>query len=690
MGEVYRARDTRLDRHVAIKVLPPAVAADADRQRRFAQEARAIAALNHPHIRQIYDVGSDYLVLEYIDGAPVAGPMTSDRAAQVALQIAGALETAHAHGILHRDLKPGNILITRAGDVKLLDFGLVKLLYHSDSDLTRTVAGTIVGTAAYMSPEQAEGKTVDARSDVFSLGAVLYEVISGARAFGGETTAQVLSAVLRDTPRPLPGSPLTRIVARCLEKDPVRRYQSMAEVRAALEDLGRVQPDADASIAVLPFADMSPTKDQEWFGDGLAEEIINRLAQASGLKVIARTSAFAFKGQHVDVRRIAETLGVTHVLEGSVRNAGHRVRVTAQLITAVDGSHLWSDRYDREVQDVFAVQDEIATAIAGALRVRLSPTPRHVVNVAAYEAYLKGRHHWSTLTADALARSRECYEEAVALDPRFALPRYALAEHFYALTANGLEPPLNIVDPVRRWALGALEVDPTLAEPHALLGLLAATVVYDWTEAADRFQLAMVRQPVTPWVRWLHGQYLMHVGQLEEAVEQMMRTLQEDPLHVLCRSQLAGCLHALGRGVEASRQLDKVFEIKHDFWVARWYEGMTAALDGDVPKARAAAEQAYSLMPHDKMNIGLLAGLLSRDGDSTRAEVLLAELTRGAGHGGPMGTFMYHFARLEHDDAAAWLEKAIDEHEQRVMYVLPYMRTTPRWPALATRLGRPV
>jgi serine/threonine protein kinase/tetratricopeptide (TPR) repeat protein len=689
MGEVYRARDTRLDRDVAIKVLPDAVAADPDRRRRFEQEARAIAALNHPHVCQIYDVGPTFLVLEYVDGAPIVGPMSVDAAGRVSLQIARALEMAHARGILHRDLKPTNVLLTSTGDTKLLDFGLVKLLQASDGadDVTRTAAGTIVGTAAYMSPEQAEGRTVDARSDVFSFGAVLYELLSGARAFSGETTAQVLSALLRDSPRPLPVSPLTRIVTRCLEKDPALRYQAMAEVRAALEDVVRGQPDRDASIAVLPFADMSPAKDNEYFSDGLAEEIINSLAHSSHLKIIARTSAFAFKGQNVDIRRIAETLGVTHVLEGSVRKAGNRIRATAQLINAVDGSHLWSERYDREVEDVFAVQDEIATAIAAALRVKLSPAPRHHVNVAAYESYLKGRHHWARLTPDALARSRACYEEAVALDPRFALARFALAEHFYALTANGLKPSRDIVDPVRKWALEALDVDPTFAEPHALLGLLAASVLYDWPEAANRFHLAMTREPVTPWVRWFHGQYLMQIGRLDEAVDQMQRTLQEDPLHVLCRSQMAGCLHAFGRRAEASRQLEQVFEIDRDFWVARWYEGLTAALDGDLLKARAAAEQAYSLTPHDKMNIGLLAGVLSRTGDSPRAEGLLTELQRGDGHGVPLGTFMYHFARLEQDPATAWLEKAIDEHEQRVMYVLPYMRTKPGWPALAKKLG---
>ena len=287
MGEVYRARDTRLGRDVAIKVLPEAFAADPDRVRRFEQEARAIAALNHPHICQIHDVGPGYLVLEYVEGTPLNGPLGVEEAVRLAVQIVTALEAAHRHGILHRDLKPGNILVTRNQGAssppvaKLLDFGLAKSLV-SAADATRTVEGAIAGTAAYMSPEQAQGKSVDARSDVFSLGAVLYELISGQRAFRGDTSAEVMSAVLRDKPRSLGASQLARIVDRCLEKDASRRYQTMAEVRAALEDAARVSPDREPSIAVLPFANLSADKENEYFSDGLAEEIINALTQIPG------------------------------------------------------------------------------------------------------------------------------------------------------------------------------------------------------------------------------------------------------------------------------------------------------------------------------------------------------------------------------------------------------------------------
>ncbi|HEX6214549.1 MAG TPA: protein kinase, partial [Vicinamibacterales bacterium] len=391
LGEVYKAHDGRLNRTVAIKRMI------ADDVSRFQSEARAIAAINHPHICQIYDVGPDYLVLEYLQGEPLGGPVTPDEAVRLASQVADALHAAHERGILHRDLKPANVMVVRQGGTphaKLLDFGVARLT-SDDSDATRTIAGEVNGTPAYMSPEQAAAKPLDARSDVFSFGAVLYELLAGTRAFTGDSTAQILSAVLRDDPSPLEApAAVQQIVKRCLAKDPERRFQTMADVRHALQHLTAARADVTASIAVLPFANLSPNADDEYFSDGLSEEIINALTRVPGLKVIARTSAFAFKGKNEDIRRIARTLGVTLVLEGSVRRAGGRLRVTAQLVDAADGAHRWSQRYDREMSDIFAVQDDIAAAIAGALKLQLAPpSERRMPSLPAYEAYLRYRSY---------------------------------------------------------------------------------------------------------------------------------------------------------------------------------------------------------------------------------------------------------------------------------------------------------
>lgn len=696
MGEVYRARDTRLGRDVAIKVLPEEFAQDGDRLRRFQQEARSIAALNHPHICQLHDVGPGYLVLEYVDGAVPRGPIAVDDALRLARQIASALGAAHERGILHRDLKPSNVLVTRASAssepaVKLLDFGIAKLMADADGyeQETRTSEGAIVGTLAYMSPEQAEGRPIDARSDIFSFGTLMYELLSGRRPFAGATPSQVLSALLRGEPPALDTSPgVERVVRKCLALRPADRFQSMAEVRAAL-DAAASPADRAPSIAVLPFVNMSRDADDEYFSDGLAEEIINALAQIAGLKVIARTSAFAFKGQNVDVRRIADALDVTSVLEGSVRKAGNRIRVTAQLIAAADGSHLWSQRYDRELEDVFAVQDEIAVAIAGALEVKLARRPRaHVPDMAAYEAYLKGRHYWAKLTPEALAQSRACFERAVAIDPQFAAAHSDLGEHFFALAANGIVPAPEAIPLARKGLLAALEVDPALPEAHALLGAIAFHHDYDADEAARRFRSALALEPTPPRIRWMYGQYLHSFGRIGEAVEQLELALRGDPLHLLCRAHLSSVLHEAGRHEEGVAQIGSVLEIDPDYGVANWYLAVFHVLDGRVAEARVPAERAHDLRPWDTLSKGLRAGIVAREGDTARATSLLAELQHN-GYGTAVGRALYHLVRLENDRCAEAMIQAIGERDPRVQVLVPFVRPTPQWPILARMMNLP-
>jgi serine/threonine-protein kinase len=701
MGEVYRARDTRLDRDVAIKVLPEAFAADTDRVRRFEREARAIAALNHPHICQIHDVGPGYLVLEYVEGAPLHGPLGVEDVVRLATQIVTALEAAHRHGILHRDLKPANILVTRdqtASDpptAKLLDFGLAKSLV-SDADATLTVEGTIAGTAAYMSPEQAQGKSVDARSDIFSLGAVLYELISGRRAFRGDTSADVMSAVLRDTPRPLGSSQLARIVDRCLEKDASRRYQTMAEVRAALEDAARVRPERGPSIAVLPFANLSADKENEYFSDGLAEEIINALTQIPGLKVTARTSAFAFRGKEQDIREIAEALDVRTVLEGSVRRAGTRIRVTAQLINAADGYHLWSERYDRELADVFAVQDEIAAAIAQALQVKLTGASvgrrRYTPSLPCYEAYLKALHESQKLTPDAMARSKEWYERAIALDPGFALAHSMFGFHFAQLANYGLLPAHEAMPLVRSEALEALAIDPSLPEGHATLGLVAGLYDYDWQDAGRRFQLAMAGDPVPSQVRRYYAlYYLLPVGRADDAVEQCTLALREDPLDLSGRVRLAQCLQAAGRTDEAASELRRVLALDEHLWFTHFILALDLLRDGRLADAIKHAETASTLAPWNPSAKGLLAAACRASGDIARSEELIETLRPGRAYGTPLGLATFHLAYGDIDACADWTERAIAERHPAIFFFLRAhahaLRKSARWPTLARQLN---
>jgi TolB-like protein len=373
LGEIWKARDTRLGRLVVIKRLTAVQHMDV-----VQQAARKLAALNHPYICQLYDVGPDYLVLEHIEGYPMRPPLALGEAVRLALQIAAALEEAHSKGILHSDLKPAAVILTKDGSVKLVDFALSRGSVEADAGTTPMADAIWRSTVAYMAPEQAEGQPLDARADVFSFGALTYEMLSGTRAFSGTTTDQVREAVLRSDPAPLDDIPhaLDVIMRRCLAKDAGQRFQTMTDVRTALDRAARdILPQGQASIAVLPFTNMSRSPDDEYFGDGLAEEVTNLLARVPNLKIAARTSAFAFRGKEQDIRRIAESLGVQTILEGSVRRAGSRIRVTAQLINAENGYHLWSERYDRELTDVFAIQDEIAQAIAAALEVSSSSPP---------------------------------------------------------------------------------------------------------------------------------------------------------------------------------------------------------------------------------------------------------------------------------------------------------------------------
>jgi eukaryotic-like serine/threonine-protein kinase len=693
MGDVWKARDTRLDRIVAIKQLK------GEHSARFAQEARAIAALNHPHICTLYDIGPDYLVMEHIDGAPLRGPLPAEVAVPLAIQIAGALVAAHQKGILHRDLKPANVLVVD-GSAKLLDFGLAKTIAGS-ADMTQTIEGTVSGTVAYMSPEQAQGRPLDERSDIFSFGAVLHEVISGDRAFAGTSSAEVVSAVLRDEPRPLQASEaLARIVTRCLRKLPADRFQRMVDVKAALEQFAIGSPaDARASIAVLPFADMSPGKDNEYFSDGLAEEIINALAQMPGLRVIARTSAFAFKGQNTDIRGIAAALGVSHVLEGSVRKAGDRIRVTAQLIQAADGSHLWSQRYDRELADVFEVQDDIATAIAGALEAKLAartaPRRQPTPSMPAYEAYLKGRHYQWKITPESLGRSQKYFEDAIAADPGFALAHSGLGMSFFMQAMFNLMSGQDAMPRVRDCAQRALALDASLPQAHCMLGIVAGLYDYDWREAERRFAIAMSRDPVPPAVRSCYGVfYLMYMGRFRAAIGELDLALHDDPLSVEQRYLLGVALLQAGRIDEGIARLHGALELDDAFMPPYVVLAFMATREARFADALAHAERAYALGSFDPVVVGVLAAALVNAGDHGRAQHILAPLEESSAPGTSLGLGIFHLLCGDVERAADSMTRAIEERYPGILFFLnsqtgAALRASARWPKLRQMLNLP-
>jgi eukaryotic-like serine/threonine-protein kinase len=701
MGEVWKARDTRLNRIVAVKRLTE------QHSGRFEQEARAIAALNHPHICQIYDVGADYLVLEYLEGQTLAdrirsggGPgLPQEEVFRIARQIAEGLEEAHRAGILHRDLKPGNVMITGKGVAKLLDFGLARLV-RGDAEVTQSQHGVVVGTAAYMSPEQAEGQPVDVRSDVFSFGAVLYEMISGSRAFGGTTSLQTMSAVVRDEPPPLQTSPsLDRIVSRCLHKQPSQRFQTMGEVRTAL-DQSTTEParpiQRTPSIAVLPFDNMSSDKENEYFSDGLAEEIINVLANVPGLKVAGRTSSFFFRGKDVEFAEIGKRLNVDHILEGSVRKAGSRIRVTAQLIKVADGFHLWSEKYDREITDVFALQDEVTHAIANALRLKLSPETmalrRSTPNLRAYDMYLKALDQWSRPSSESLPRVKEFLDQAVALDPEFAAARCTVGLYYSMLASLGIKSTQEVIPLARAAVREALRIDPALSEAHALLGVWAGGYDnYDWSESERHWRVAMSCEHVSCHVHFWYGHhYLVPLGRFHDALAEMKKGLEGDPINLLYRHHLAVGFRHAGQLDDAEAELRRVLELDENFPMAVGTLGAVCAQQGRLEEALTLSERACALTPWTHPVQGQLAALLVRTGAAGRAETLLDALRPGTACGAPAGMAVYHAMCGEFNRAAEWTKRAIDARYPLLVTLLrPLLGSTPVWPALARMMNLP-
>jgi TolB-like protein len=686
MGEIYRARDTRLGRLVAIKVLSAGGTGNPDRVRRLLQEAQAASALNHSNIVTIHDVGSehhiDFIAMELVDGQTLADIIPRQGMAlglvlKIGLQIADALAAAHAAGIVHRDLKPGNVMVTADTRVKLLDFGLAKMSEDPDVGATRTTDGTLLGTFAYMSPEQAQGKQADARSDVFAFGAVLYEMLSGRRAFPGEAATEIITAVLRDEPAPLAGvaPALANVVTRCLRKNPSERYARIADVKAILDRLqiasNNARPETEPSIAVLPFANLSADKENEYFSDGLAEEILNALTRVPGLKVTARTSAFAFRGKDQDIRKIGEALDVRTVLEGSVRRAGNRIRVTAQLINASDGYHLWSERYDRDMTDVFAIQDEMARAIVDALKVQLTGAPpvatRQTVNVEAYHAYLKGRYHFLKLTPESVARGRACFDEAIALDPNYAPAHARLAHSLHATAYFGWKSPREVMPLAKAAALKALDLDEGEPDAQFVLAAVAGQFEYNWQEALRRCQLALACPAVPPDVGALCATFiLLPLGRVDEAITVIQRSSIMDPLSPYPQQQLAAALAARGSDAQAIESLQRLLELHETFWAGYFFLGCIYTGRAMTQEAIASLEKCLQLMPSYPGTIGLLAGNYAQAGDRARAERLLAQLTT-EGRTGARAFATFHAVCSEFESAADYFEQAIEERDLTVI-----------------------
>jgi len=754
MGVVYKAHDTKLDRDVALKFLPPHLDASPEDIARFEQEARAISALNHPYIETIYDVdkanGQKYLVLEYIPGGTLKSKLkqlkSEDKAFSIAdvldygIQLAEGLAHAHRRQIIHRDVKTDNILLSEEGKVKLTDFGLAKLR----SSIHKTKTGSTLGTVAYMSPEQIQGEEVDRRSDIFSLGVVLYELLTSQLPFSGEYEAAVSYAILNDHPpeikslRPQVLPELEKIVERCLQKEKSKRYQKTEEI---INDLYAVQNKLSGSakihkktgklrwivattmlllvsisiylfypkspptttirksIAVLPFKNLSDSREDEYFSDGLTEDIITQLSRISGIdKVIARTSVMRYKQTDKSIRDIGKELDVTTILEGSVRRAGNQVRVVAQLIDVKTEGHLWADTYDKEMTQVFAIQSDVAKQIAAALEAKISPAVRNRIdrkqtgNTEAYQHYLKGRFYWNKRRPDDMHTAIDYFKQAIDKDPDYALAYAGLASAYVVMPSYGILPELYIN--ARNAAMKALELDTTLAEAHTVLAEIAGSHNYDWAAAEKRYRRAIELDPGYPTAHQWYSSMLMFLGRFDEALTEAKRALELDPLSLVINLNLGDVYYAMRQYDEAKKQYKNIIALDETF---PWSHSALAGIyevQGRFDDAIAAYTKSIDLGGKLPYSLALLGSIYSKSGRKADALSMLDELLRLNQQGNPVayGIASIYFGLGEKDKAFEWFEKSYQNRELWLVLLgfdplWDNVRADPRGIALLKKMG---
>ena len=727
MGVVYLAEDTTLGRRVALKFLPPALASSTEGRERLVREARAASALNHPHICTIHEVGDQdgqpFIAMEWLEGETLkqrleAGALPLEQLLDAAIQIADGLEAAHERGLVHRDLKPANLFLTLRGGAKILDFGLAKSMEAASDHNTVTAQdltspGTTVGTVAYMAPEQARGESIDARSDLFSFGLVLHEMATGQMAVPTGSTALAFDAILN---RQFPGvadlnpnmpASIDRVIRRLLSKAPTSRHQSARELREELDTIRRDRRLRDSSgstaapsIAVLPFANLSPDPDNEYFADGMTEEVINTLGQIKTLRVAARTSSFAFKGRTPEVSEVAEKLRVATVLTGSVRKAGGRFRISVALVNASDGFQIWSERYDRQAEDVFAVQEEIAIAIAEHLKVALVTPDAPLVqratdNLDAYQLYLKARFLINQRGA-ALAQGMALLGQAVKLAPDYAPAYAALADAYALIGFYGYAPCYEVMPKARQSAQHALELNPALAEAHAPLVFVSWTHDWDFARARREFDAAMALDPrmATALIWWSLG-LSSALGDFTQAIAIGERAIEVDPLSAASCMAMNGVYMCAGRHVEAEAIARRAAELSPGLWLAGRGLGMALGLQGKHEEAIPTLEAAFTLSGGNSWMIQTLCQSHGWAGNAAEArryhEMLVAAAAAGK-YVQPVMIGSTYATIGELDAAFDWFERGYRERDPLPVFnfwpaATPELVANPRFAALMARVG---
>ncbi len=779
MGEVYVAQD-KLGRKVALKLLTQRFAGDKSGIARFQQEARTLLALNHPHIVTIYDIdeidGVYYIASELVEGETlhqrlVAGDMSLDDVLEITIQVATALAAAHEKGIVHRDIKPDNVMIRRDGFVKVLDFGIAKLTekYSAESEAptakqVRTAEGVAVGTPAYMSPEQARGLLVDARSDLWSLGVLIYEAVAGRRPFPGETTPDIINAILEKTPAPLTRyaadvpEALEWMVSRSLRKDKDGRYQTANELLIDLKELKtrieiakvtaseipngatRTRTHATAagvaaatapassaeyivteikrhkrgvlllvaaliilvaagtfsyfkyfanrptvinSIAILPFDNQTKTEEVDYLSDGMTESLINNLSQISDLSVKARSSVFRYKGKDIEPQQAASELSVQAILNGRVVQRGEDLTLYLSLVDGRNGNQLWGQQYDRKLTDLVSLQSEIARDVSRRLRTGLSSAEEqrvarnYTANAEAYQLYLKGRYHILKLKLSETQKGISYFQQAIAMDPSYALAYVGLAEANRALTLTGEMPSTEYMPKAKAAAQKAIEIDETLAEAHSALGMIIMWYDWDWNEAEKQCKRALELNPNSSDAHFVYAHLLSNTGRHAGALAEAKRARELDPLNLRIGTVEGEFLIHAGRADEALARFQKIFELDSNFWFAHVFASSAYIEKGMFAEASAEAQKARDLSEGNAQPFSFLGYALAKSGKQAEARAVLEELLKRSTerYVPPYYVAMIYNGLGQRDEALAWLERGFQQRDPR----MALLKVEPKW-----------
>lgn len=746
MGEVYLAEDTRLGRQVALKFLPASYQYDSERRTRFLKEARAASALRSPNIAAIYDIGEHdgamFIAMEYVEGEVLSQRIDRRTLAisdviDIAIQIADALEEAHALGIIHRDVKSSNLIVTERGTAKMLDFGLAKMIHPAGSidsaDPTvavggQTAVGVVLGTISYMSPEQALGRDLDQRSDIFSEGVVMYEMLTGRLPFEGASATEIVDCIIHKEPVAIAQHnydvppELERIVRKCMEKDRNRRYNSCRELAVDLRNLKR---DSDAgaaanaivsrktllvrrararktidSLAILPLINAGDDPDTEYLSDGITESIINNLSQLPKLRVMARSSVFRYKGKEVDPQAAGQQLGVRGLLTGRVLQRGDLLIIKAELVDAKDGTHIWGEQYSRKLSDIFTIQEEISREISDKLRLKLSGaekkqlTKRHTESTEAYQRYLQGRFYWNKRTAEGLEKGIEYFQKAIDSDPGYALAHAGLADSYNVLASYSALAPHDAFPKAKAAATRALEIDRKLAEAHTSLAFVKFGYDWDWSGAERAFKRAIRLNPGYPHAHNFYAVLLAALGRFDDALAHVRNAQELDPLSLPINTNLGWLLYLARRHEEAIEQYQKAIDLDEGFPLAHRRLAQSYELTLRYSEADAEYQKALALSGEDIELITARGHFHALVGEPDKAREVLNDLERlGAARYVPS----YLVARIylglgDIDRMFELLYKALDERYGYLAYLdvepmFDPIRSDPRYEELVGRVG---